>query len=234
MLLPRAAAQFARERLGLDAKAAQVAEHLEEDAEGIGGRRVPEFQHHRRIQRGDVAMENVARDAASTHLGIAARERLGLAAGRDRMMLGKVGAHHQRVDLGRVPAQDRVLIRIRKNLRLHKVAGGERFRDVAGLAHLFERGLKERLAIVVEVMARSRSIEVNTALARHARDASRVRAARNFRVRGCRYRSAARESRYQRGCARRRRSGDTRWCARRFAGARAAHTSRCHRVRARA
>ena len=84
------------------------------------------------------------------------------------MMLGKVGAHHQRVDLGRVPAQDRVLIRIRKNLRLHKVAGGERFRDVAGLAHLFERGLKQRLAIVVEVMARARSIEVNTALARDA------------------------------------------------------------------
>ena len=90
-------------------------------------------------------MKKVARDAASPHLGVAAGECLGSPPGGNRMARGEVRAHHQRVDLGRVPAQHRVLVRVRKNLRLHEVAGGQALRDVARLAHLFERRLKKRL-----------------------------------------------------------------------------------------
>src|SRR5260370_27084691 len=67
-----AALEFAHGGLGLNAEASQVLEYFEEYSQPVGCTRMPALDHQRRVQRGDVAMGHVAREAASAHLCVAA------------------------------------------------------------------------------------------------------------------------------------------------------------------
>ena len=67
-----AALKLARESFGLDAEASQVGEHPQKRAEAIGGGPVSVQEHQGGVQRGDVAVEHVARHAAAANLGVAA------------------------------------------------------------------------------------------------------------------------------------------------------------------
>src|ERR1700722_18082645 len=78
----------------------------------------------------------------------------------------QVRAHHQRVNLGRVPAQHSALVRVRKYLRLHEVAGGEGLRERAGLASIVERVLVKLLGLVLKVVTDPRRVDINAIFAR--------------------------------------------------------------------
>src|SRR5216684_5744387 len=113
-------------------------------------------------------MEHVARDAASAHLGIAAGDFARFVGRGDRMARRKVGAHQQRVDLGSVPAQDHILVRVRKNLRLHEVAGREQFGERSGLARIVERISEKLIGAIVEIFADARGVDIDTFVPRCA------------------------------------------------------------------
>src|SRR5579862_8969966 len=84
------------------------------------------------------------------------------------MPRSQVRAHHERVDLGRVPPQHCALVRIRKNLRLHEVAGGEGLRERTRLASIVERVLVKLLGFVREVVADLRRVDIHAILARES------------------------------------------------------------------
>ena len=111
-------------------------------------------------------MQDAVRDTASANLGIAARDRRGLRRLRNRMPGRQVRAHHERVNLGRVPAQHRALVRVRENLRLHEVTGRERLRKRARLTRVVERVLVELFRLVLEIMADLRRVDIHAILAR--------------------------------------------------------------------
>ena len=84
-----------------------------------------ELQHHRRIERGDIAMPDVACDAgeidgSESTLKTAGHRQLG-----DGMALPQVFAEKKRVDAGSVTTHDHVLVVIRENLRLDEIARAE-------------------------------------------------------------------------------------------------------------
>src|SRR5690242_5317150 len=114
-------------------------------------------------------MEHVARDAASAHLGITAGYFARFVGRGDRMGRRKVGADQQRVDLGRVPAQDHVLVRVLEDLRLHEVAGREQFGERSGLARIVERISEKFIGTIVEVFADAGLVDIDAFLARGAK-----------------------------------------------------------------
>ena len=80
-----------------------------------------ELQHHRRIERGDIAMPDVACDASEIDGSESTLNRqLG-----DGMALPQVFAEKKRVDAGSVTTHDHVLVVIRENLRLDEIARAE-------------------------------------------------------------------------------------------------------------
>ena len=111
-------------------------------------------------------MQDAVRDAASANLGVAARDRRGLRRLGNGMPGRQIRAHHERVNLGRVPAQHRALVRVRKYLRLHEVAGREGLGERARLASIVERVLVELLGLVLEVVADFRRVDIDAILAR--------------------------------------------------------------------
>ena len=106
-------------------------------------------------------MQHAARDAAAADLGIAAHHlACGLRRG-NRMARGQVGAHQQRVDPGRVPAQHHVLVGVRKNLRLHEIAGREQPGQRRGLAHVAQRVGEKVLGAMVETVAHAGGVDMD-------------------------------------------------------------------------
>ena len=78
----------------------------------------------------------------------------------------QVSAHHQRVDLGRISAQHRALVRVREYLRLHEVTGRQRLGQRARLTGVVQRILVELLRLVFEVVADLRRVDIHAILAR--------------------------------------------------------------------
>src|SRR6266705_2753160 len=84
-----------------------------------------ELQHDRRIERCDVAVPDVARDAGKEDRGITALETTHHRHFRNGMALPEIFAQKQRVDSSGVAAHDHVLIVVRENLRLNEIARAE-------------------------------------------------------------------------------------------------------------
>src|SRR5260370_11941713 len=98
---------------------------MSEYFEPIALRKATNLEHDRRIQRGDVEMPDVERDAGEQAVGVTAFERLRQRQLGNAVSLSKVFAEKQTVDPRRVPAHDHVLIIVGKDLRLNEVAPTE-------------------------------------------------------------------------------------------------------------
>ena len=77
------------------------------------------------------------------------------------MARGQVGAHQQGVDPGRVPAQHHVLVGVRKNLRLHEIAGREQLGKRGGLAHVAHRVGEKLLGAMLEIVAHACRVDID-------------------------------------------------------------------------
>ena len=122
-------------RLRLEPESAEIGQQVTKDLELIGHRETIELQHDRRIERGDVAMPDVARDAGEKDVRVAAFK-----ASRHRhlgngMALPEIFAQKERVNPGGVAAHDHILVVVRENLRLDEVARAQEIGDRACLAH---------------------------------------------------------------------------------------------------
>ena len=84
-----------------------------------------ELQHHGRIERGDVAMPDVACDAGEVNGSESALETTGHRQLGNGMALPQVFAEKKRVDAGGVTTHDHILVVIRENLRLDEIARAE-------------------------------------------------------------------------------------------------------------
>ena len=69
--------------LRFESKRAQIGQQMPEDLQLIGHRKTIELQHDRRIERSDVAMPDVVRDAGKKDIGVTAFERDGPSAFRE-------------------------------------------------------------------------------------------------------------------------------------------------------
>src|ERR1700719_487304 len=98
---------------------------MPEDLQLICRRKTIELEHDRRIKRRDVAMPDVARDSGEEDIGVTAFKRDRDRQFRNRMTLPEVFAKEKRVNAGGVTANDYVLVVVRENLRLNKVARTE-------------------------------------------------------------------------------------------------------------
>jgi hypothetical protein len=112
-------------------------------------------------------MQHLAGDSAQAHFRVAARDfarrtRLGY-----RMALCEIGAHQQRIDFRGIPAQDRILIRVGKNLRLNEIARRQHLRQRAGFARVVERISQNLVRPIVEMLTDSRGVEVDPSFPRH-------------------------------------------------------------------
>src|SRR5437764_5831237 len=98
---------------------------MAKDLQSIAYGKAIELEHDRRIKRRHIAVPDVARHAGEEDVGITAFERLRQRQFRNAVFLSKVLAQEQTVDSGGIPANDHILIVIRKNLRLNEVARAE-------------------------------------------------------------------------------------------------------------
>ena len=126
-------------RLGLEPEFAQARQHVAENAQRVGFRKNPEGQHHRGIKRGDVAVPHVARHAGEKDVGVAAFEATRLRKRRNRLPLAQIFAEKEAVDLRRVPANDHVLVVVRKYRRLREPGGTQRGGQGPRLPHILQR-----------------------------------------------------------------------------------------------
>src|SRR5204862_6029771 len=101
---------------------------MPKDLQLIGCGKTLELQHHRRIQRGDVAMPDVVRYAGEEDVGVTAFERAHHWQLGNRIALPKIFAQEKRVNARGVAAHNYVLVIVRKNLRLDEVAQAEQVR----------------------------------------------------------------------------------------------------------
>ena len=125
---------------------------MPENLELIACREAIELQHDRRIERGDVAMPDVARNAGEENIGVTAFKSAHHRHLRNRVTLPEILAQEERVDARGIPAHDHVLIVIRKNLRLDEVAGTEQIGDGSRFAHSAYRTLSE-LFVALQISA---------------------------------------------------------------------------------
>src|SRR5438270_7594615 len=95
---------------------------MAKDLKSIARRKAIELKHDRRIERSDVAMPDVVRNAREKNVGVAAFERLRHRQFWNRMPLPEIFAQKEPVDSRCVAAHDHVLIVVRENLSLNKVA----------------------------------------------------------------------------------------------------------------
>src|SRR5205814_2211865 len=95
-------------------------------------------------------MPDVARHAGEENVSVAALEHLRNRQLGDAVALPKIFAEKERVDPGRIAANDDVLIIVRENLRLDEIARAEQLRQRACLPHRAKRSLaKTRMFVDV-------------------------------------------------------------------------------------
>ena len=95
---------------------------MPEDLQLIGHRKTIELQHDRRIERSDVAMPDVVRDAGKENIGVTAFKSTHHWHLGNGMALPEIFTQKERVDPRSVAAHDHILIIVRKNLRLDEIA----------------------------------------------------------------------------------------------------------------
>ena len=120
---------------------------MPKDLKLIGHRKAIELQHDGRIERGDVAMPDVARDAGEKDGGVTAFEAAHHRHLGNGMALPEIFAQEERVDAGGVAAHDHVLIVVGENLRLDEIARAQEIGDGARFAHGAERASPEPVRV---------------------------------------------------------------------------------------
>ncbi len=108
-------------------------------------------------------MQHRARDAASAHFGVTAHHLARRLRTRNGMAGGEIGPQQERVDSRRVPTQHHVLVRVRKNLRLHEIARREQSGQGGGLARVGDAVGEDVLGAAIEGFAHPRGIDVHAA-----------------------------------------------------------------------
>src|SRR6267143_5368223 len=116
-------------------KRTEIGQKMAKDLKLIACRKTIELQDARGIERGDVAMPDVARDAreidcSESAFETAAHRRLG-----NRMALPQVFAQEERVDAGSVASHDHILIIVGENLRLNEIARAQQLGHGPSLAN---------------------------------------------------------------------------------------------------
>src|SRR3954447_16912457 len=101
---------------------------MSKDLQLIPHREAVELQHDRGIKRGDVTMPDIARYTREEDVRVTAFERPWYRQFGNGMAFPKIFAQEERVNARGVTPHDHVLIIIRKNLRLNKVAGAQQIR----------------------------------------------------------------------------------------------------------
>src|SRR5437879_12983592 len=92
------------------------------DLELVSRRKTFELQHHRRIERGDVAVPDVARHPGEEDVGVATFESARHRQLGNGMALPKIFAQEKCIDACGVAAHDHVLVIIGKDMSLDAVA----------------------------------------------------------------------------------------------------------------
>src|ERR1043165_7535070 len=123
---------------------------MPKDLKLIGDRETIELQHDRGIQRGNVAMPDVAGHPGEKNVGVAALKRSGHRHLWNGMTLPKIFAEKQCINAGRVAAHNDVLIVVWKNLGLDEITWAQQFRDCASLPNTAQCALLE-FFIILEV-----------------------------------------------------------------------------------
>ena len=108
--------------LGLESESAKIPQHSGKNAKGIVLRQITEGQHDGWIKRGDVAVPNVLYHAGDKDIGVTAFKWPRLRQVRNRMTAAQILAKEQCVNLGRISADDNVLVVVRENLSLDEIA----------------------------------------------------------------------------------------------------------------
>src|SRR5205085_5683703 len=146
VLLLRAVFRRSHAGLRLEPERAQIGEQMAKDLELVCRGPAIELEHDRGIERGDIAMPDVTGDAGEEDRGVTALEAAHHRHFRNGMALPVIFAEKERVDPGRVPAHDHVLIIVGKNLRLDEITWAEETGDGPGFAHRAERALPKTFA----------------------------------------------------------------------------------------
>src|SRR5256885_5654597 len=94
---------------------------MPKDLKLIGGRKAIELQHDGRIERGDIAVPDVVRNAGKVDGGEAAFETHRHRHFRNAVTLPQVFPQKKRIDAGGVAAHNRILVIVGKDLRLDEV-----------------------------------------------------------------------------------------------------------------
>ena len=145
MLLLGAAIRGAHARFRFEAEGAQIGEQVAEDLQLVGDREAIELQHDGGIERGDVAMPDIAHDAGVEHRGVASFETARHRQLGNAVALPEIFAEEKRVDAGGVAAHDHVLVVVGKNLRLDEVTRAEQLGDGSRFTYCTEGALPEAL-----------------------------------------------------------------------------------------
>src|SRR3989440_7862505 len=146
ILLLGATFRGAHARFRFEPERPQIGEQMPKDLELIARRPAIELEHDRGIERRDIAMPDVARDAGEENRGVTTFEAADHWHLGNGMALPVIFAKEERVDAGGVVAHDYVLIVVGKNLRLDEVAGAQEIGHGAGFAHGAESAFSKTLA----------------------------------------------------------------------------------------
>src|ERR1700738_3332855 len=121
---------------------------MPEDLQFVRHRKTIELQHDRRIERSDVAMPDIARDAGKENVGVTALKPAHHRHLGNGMALPEIFAQEKRVDARGIPAHDYVLVVVRKNLRLDEITRAQQLGDGARFAHRAKGALAKSLVLV--------------------------------------------------------------------------------------
>ena len=124
---------------GRQAELPQVAQERREDAEPVGGGRDALREHERGVERGDVHVQDVARDPLLEDGGVAPRHRPAGAGVGNGPPAVEVLPQEERVDLGGVAPEDHRLVVEGQRLGLDEVGRGEDGRQRQRLQHVVAR-----------------------------------------------------------------------------------------------
>ena len=108
---------------------------MAKDLELVGRGPAIELEHDGGVERGDVAMPDVPRDAGEKDRGVTALKSSHHRHLGNGMALPIILAQKERIDPGGVPAHDHVLIVVGKNLGLDEVARAQQIRDSPGFTN---------------------------------------------------------------------------------------------------
>src|SRR5438034_4523762 len=120
---------------------------MPKDLELVGCGKTLELQHHRWIQRSDIAVPDVARHASEKYVGVTAFESANHREFGNGMPLPKILAQEKCVNARGVATHDDVLVIIGKNLRLDEIARAQQVRQSACFPNAAESASPEPFRI---------------------------------------------------------------------------------------